>query len=148
MPDERNITIEARCEASEWILDAAQSLVYLDGEEGRDVTEAVEGTGTHQTAFGNTVYLDVLSGGYSQVYLRIHDTRTVKAPTDKEMQDLLDDAAVKVSCTTKPSEHTAGQYARLDGSFSPACSFPFKMSSRIWRYRQAYSGCLPRSDRS
>ena len=104
-------------EVTEWYLDGAPQVTYLDGEEGR--YSIVEG-GTTQYAYGNTAYLDIL-GNIPRVDIYIQDVRTVNPPTDEEMQELLGDEnpAVQVSCTSDES-HAAQKYALKSGSYETA----------------------------
>lgn len=121
VPFGSHVTLTADCdpyyEVDEWYMDGAPQVTYLDGEEGRSTS--IGELGTDQHAYGNTAYLDIL-GNVSQVLVRIYGVRTVTPPSDDEMQKLLGNAAVKVSCDTKPTEHFAEQYALKSDSYETA----------------------------
>lgn len=119
IPSGEEVTLTADCdlyyEVSKWTtspnlyLDSDVSLVGEEGS-GKDLE--------YMTAQGNTVYLTVLEPLFTMVELRMDSVREVKAPTDEEMKDLLGSSAVKVSCSSKPNEHGAKDYALLDGSYT------------------------------
>ena len=119
IPYGREVTVTADCvpyyEATTWRADRHGTDLEFIGERGNNGSDA-----SPLRAYGNTVWFTEYGTSDDQLQLYIEGVKEITPPSDDEMQKLLDDAAVKVSCTTKPSEHPAGKYALLDGSYDKA----------------------------
>ena len=116
IPYGREVTLTADCvpnyEVSTWYADRDSTDLSFVGERGNNGSDR-----SPLYAYGNTIWFTEYGTSNKQLQIYIEGVKQVEAPTDEQMKDLLGDAAVQVSCTTKPDDHTAAQYALLDGSY-------------------------------
>lgn len=119
IPYGREVTVTADCvpyyEATTWRADRDGTDLEFIGEQGNNGSNV-----SPLRAYGNTVWFTEYGTSDDQLQLYIEGVKEIVPPSDDEMQELLGDAAVKVSCTTKPEEHFAEQYALKSGSYDKA----------------------------
>ncbi|HIZ61659.1 MAG TPA: DUF11 domain-containing protein [Candidatus Gemmiger avistercoris] len=119
IPYGREVTVTADCvpyyEATTWRADRDGTDLEFIGEQGNNGSNV-----SPLRAYGNTVWFTEYGTSDDQLQLYIEGVKEIVPPSDDEMQNLLGDAAVKVSCTTKPEEHFAEQYALKSDSYEKA----------------------------
>lgn len=119
IPYGREVTVTADCvpyyEATTWRADRDGTDLEFIGEQGNNGSNV-----SPLRAYGNTVRFTEYGTSDDQLQLYIEGVKEIVPPSDDEMQKLLGNAAVEVSCTTKPEEHSAEQYALKRDSYEKA----------------------------
>ena len=119
IPYGREVTVTADCvpyyEATTWRADRDGTDLEFIGEQGNNGSNV-----SPLRAYGNTVRFTEYGTSDDQLQLYIEGVKEIVPPSDDEMQKLLGDAAVEVSCTTKPEQHSAEQYALKSDSYEKA----------------------------
>lgn len=117
IPAYTTVTLTATCtpgiEVDRWYSVQGHGM----GVDFTGIDGGAAGTGLGDEAYGNTAYLTVNSQTQSYVQVYIDEVKQPKPPTEEEVIEALDEAAVKVECASSYVSHESATYGLTEGTF-------------------------------